>query len=97
MFVPMNITTIWCLYMFPDNTHSHVCATRYFGEWEFHHLSDVGKALALYTPSSITFKGWLVHMDEWKKGCLFHISCNNGLQNLVFYETSFLHFQCVHV
>jgi hypothetical protein len=23
--------------------------------------------------------------------------CNNGLHNLVFYETFFLHFQCVHV
>jgi hypothetical protein len=39
----------------------------------------------------------LVHMGEWNKGYLFHILCNNGLHNLVLYETSFLHFQCVHV
>jgi hypothetical protein len=70
------------------------CATRYFGEWEFHHISDVGKALVPYAPSSITLKGWLVHMGEWNKGYLFHTSYNNGLHNLGFYETFFLLFQC---
>jgi len=70
------------------------CATRYFSEWEFHYINDIGKALVLYAPRSITFKGWLVHMGKWNKGFLFHTSCNNGLHNLVFYETSFLHFKC---
>jgi hypothetical protein len=65
------------------------CATKYFGEWEFHRISDVGKALAPYAPSSIILKGWLVDMGEWNKGRLFHTSCNNGLHNLVFYETLF--------
>jgi len=73
------------------------CATKYLSEWEFHHVNNIGKVLALYTPSSIIFKGWLVHMGEWNKGCLFHTSCNNGFHNLVFYETFFFHFQCVHV
>ncbi len=73
------------------------CATKYFGEWEFHHINNIGKALALYDSSSITLKGWLVHMGEWNKGYLFHTLCTNGLHNLVFYETPFSHFQCVHV
>jgi hypothetical protein len=35
------------------------CATKYFREWEFHHINNIGKALALYAPSSITLKvGW---------------------------------------
>jgi hypothetical protein len=63
--------------------------TKYFGEWEFHYVNDIGKALTPYTPSPITFKGWLVHMGEWNKGCLFQTLCNNGLHNLVFYETFF--------
>jgi hypothetical protein len=67
-------------------------ATKYFGEWEFHRINNIGKALAPYAPSSITLKGWLVHMGEWNKGYLFHTSCNNGLHNLVFYETLFLSF-----
>jgi len=66
----------------------HMC-NKYFGEWEFHCVNNIGKALVLYAPSSITFKGWLVHMGEWNKGCLFHTLCNNGLHNLVFYETFF--------
>jgi len=61
-----------------------ICAIRYFGGWQVHFISDVGKALVPYAPSSITFKGWLVHMGEWNKGYLFHTSCNNGLHNLVF-------------
>jgi hypothetical protein len=67
------------------------CATKYFGEWEFHRISDIGKALASYAPSSITFKGWLVHMGERNKSCLVHISCNNGLYNLGFMKP-FFHF-----
>jgi len=27
--------------------HPFTCATRYFGEWELHHISDVGKMLAM--------------------------------------------------
>jgi hypothetical protein len=73
------------------------CAIKYFGEWEIFHINNIGKVLALYAPSSITLKGWLVHMGEWNKGCLFHTSCNNGFHNLIFYETFFFHFQCVHV
>jgi hypothetical protein len=42
-------------------------ATKYLGEWEFHRVNNIGKALALYAPSSITLKGWLVHMGEWSK------------------------------
>jgi hypothetical protein len=61
-----------------------ICAIRYFGGWQVHFISDVGKALVPYAPSSIAFKGWLVHMGEWNKGYLFHTSCNNGLHNLVF-------------
>ncbi len=76
---------------------SFTCATKYFGEWEFHHISDIGKALAPYALNSIIFKGWLVHMGEWNKGCFFHTSCNNGFHNLVFYETFFFHLQCEHV
>jgi len=34
------------------------CATRYFGEWEFHCINDVGKTLVPYAPSSITLKGF---------------------------------------
>ncbi len=49
------------------------CATKYLSEWEFHHANNIGKTLALYAPSSITFKGWLVHMGEWNKGFLFQI------------------------
>jgi len=67
------------------------CVTKYFGEWEFHRVNNIGKALAPYTSSSITLKGWLVHMGEWNKGCLFHTLCNNGLHNLVFYETLIFH------
>ncbi len=33
------------------------CATKYFNEWEFHHVNNIWKALAPYTPSSITLKG----------------------------------------
>jgi hypothetical protein len=44
------------------------CATKYFGEWEFHRVNNIGKVLAPYAPISITFKGWLVHMGEWNKG-----------------------------
>jgi len=44
-----------------------ICATRYFGEWHFHFINDVGKTLISYAPSSITFKVWLVHMGEWNK------------------------------
>jgi hypothetical protein len=65
------------------------CVTKYFGEWEFHYVNNIGKVLAPYTTSSITLKGWLVHMGEWNKGSLFHTSCNNGLHNIVFYETFF--------
>ncbi len=81
--------------MFPRNAFT--CATKHFGEWEFHRVNNIGKALVPYDPSSITLKGWLVHMAEWNKGCLFHTSCNNGLHNLVFYETPIFHFQCVHL
>jgi hypothetical protein len=80
--------------MFPHNAHSHVQQDILVNG---NRISDIGKALAPYAPNSITLKGWLVHMGEWNKGYLFHTSCNNGLHNLVFYETSFLHFQCVHV
>jgi hypothetical protein len=73
------------------------CVTKHFGEWEFHYVNNIGKALAPYAPSSITFKGWLAHTGEWNKGYLFHTSCNNGLHNLVFYETPLFHFQSVHV
>jgi hypothetical protein len=66
--------------------------TKYFGEWEFHPVNNIGKALAPYARSSITLKDWLVHMGEWNKGCLFHISCNIGLHNLVFYESFFFSF-----
>jgi hypothetical protein len=66
------------------------CVTKYFDEWEFHRVNNIGKALASYASSSIILKGWLVHMGEWNKGCLLHILCNNGLHNLVFYETPFL-------
>ncbi len=45
------------------------CATKYFDEWEFHRVNNIGKVLAPYAPSSI-FKGWLVHMGEWNKGYL---------------------------
>ncbi len=69
--------------------HPFTCAKRYFGEWEFHHINDVGKVLAPYVPSSITLKGRLVHMGEWNKGCIFHILCSNGLHNLVFMEPLF--------
>jgi hypothetical protein len=65
------------------------CATKYFIEWEFHRVNKIGKALVMYAPSSITLKGRLVHIGEWNKGCLFHILCNDGLHNLVFYETFF--------
>ncbi len=103
-----NCDTLMCFCLTCENQHNlvftHVpsqhpftCVTRYFSEWELHHINDVGKVLAPYVPSSITLKGWLVHMGEWNKGCFFYISCNNGLHNLVFYETFFLHFQCVHV
>jgi len=68
------------------------CATKYFGEWEFQCVNNIGKALAPYAPTSIILKGWLVQMGEWNKGYLFHISCNNGLRNLFFYETLFFHF-----
>ncbi len=60
------------------------CVKKYLCEWEFHRVNDIGKALVPYAPSFITFKGWLVHMGEWNKGCLFHTSCNNGLHNLFF-------------
>ncbi len=80
-----------------SSQYSFTRATKYFDEWEFHCVNNIGKALAPYAPSSITFKCCLVHMGEWNKGCLFHTSCNNGFHNLVFYETHFFHFQCVHV
>ncbi len=67
------------------------CATKYFDEWEFHHMSDIGKVLAAYALSSITFNV-MEHMGGWNKGCLFHTSCNNGVHNLVFYETPFFSF-----
>jgi hypothetical protein len=95
MSVHVRMTLNWCLHMFPRNAFT--CATKHFGEWEFHRVNNIGKALVPYDPSSITLKGWLVHMAEWNKGCLFHTSCNNGLHNLVFYETPIFHFQCVHL
>jgi hypothetical protein len=73
------------------------CATKYFDECEFHRINNIGKALTPYVPSSIIFKGWLLDMGEWNKCYIFHTLCNNGFHNLVFYETPFFHFQCVHV
>jgi hypothetical protein len=43
-------------------------ATKYFDEWEFHRINNIGMALASYTLSSITLKGWLEHIGEWNKG-----------------------------
>ncbi len=51
-------------------------ATKYFDECEFHRVNNIGKVLALYAPSSIILKGWLVYMGEWNKGCLFHTSAS---------------------
>jgi hypothetical protein len=72
------------------------CATKYFSEWEFHRVNNIGKALASYAPSSIIFKGWLVHMGEWNKGCLLHTSVIMASITLFFMKPLF-HFQCVHV
>jgi hypothetical protein len=29
------------------------CATKYFSEWEFHRINNIGKALAPYKPFSV--------------------------------------------
>jgi hypothetical protein len=55
MSTHVKMTTIWCLHMFPRIAHSHM-QTKYFNEWEFHHVNDIGKVLAPYAPSSITLK-----------------------------------------
>jgi len=50
-----------------SSQHPFTCAIRYFGEWEFHFISDVGKVLVMYAPSSIALKGWVVYIGEWNK------------------------------
>jgi hypothetical protein len=76
---------------------SFTCAIKYFDEWEFHHINNIGRRW-LYMPQapSLSKVGWYT----WVYGIRAAFSTLRVIMaaiTLFFYETLFFHFQCVHV